>query len=377
LNIVPIRDVGVYHDSDVNLWHFGRIQDYAGLSFRYPDYFLKSDNLNNFLQSSYSIKFACYHVAFPVNDEWVERFFQTYSHVSHSFVVCSELHEFTVSQLFKLDLPNVSIFICGFINYEFKHAKINQWMDWFITTAHFYKKLYPDFLNTKLITNTNKTKLFDILLGCQRTHRDFIFDYINTNKLDSVSVMTYHRRWNLDLRQTEFITEIDGVDFLETDPQHTIHQIKYYGYRMALSQVVPLIIYNQTYYSVVAETNAFNSFNFYTEKIVKPILAGRIFIVIAGKGYLKNLRSLGFQTFSDIIDETYDDEDDDITRWNKAMNQVKFLSTLDPSDVCKKAQAITIHNQKIMLTNDWEGDFFNKLTAHVDAYLTSDHKVVG
>jgi hypothetical protein len=75
---------------------------------------------------------------------------------------------------------------------------------------------------------------------------------------------------------------------------------------MSLSQVIPLSIYNQTAYSVVAETNYDNNYIFNTEKIVKPILARRLFLVVSGQHYLRNLRSLGFKTFDGIIDETYD-----------------------------------------------------------------------
>ena len=44
-----------------------------------------------------------------------------------------------------------------------------------------------------------------------------------------------------------------------------------------------------------------------TEKIFKPMMLEKPFVVNGTKGYLKELKRLGFKTFSDVIDESYDD----------------------------------------------------------------------
>ena len=90
---------------------------------------------------------------FPVENTWIERFHRSYNIVNHSFVFCSELHERTVDQLQQLDLPNVTIFICGFINsYNFVNAKIYRWMDWFVTTAYFYSVVNSHLIQEKIKT---------------------------------------------------------------------------------------------------------------------------------------------------------------------------------------------------------------------------------
>lgn len=376
MKIIPIKNVGVYHDSDVNFWHFGRIQDYSGLSFRAPDYFLKKESLENFLKSSYTVKFANYHVAFPASNEWIERFYRTYPTVQHTVIVCSELHKETVDQLYKLDLPNVTIFVCGYLKKEFQNVKIYQWMDWFITAGDFYRNKYPDLLADKLIALTTKDKFFDALLGCKRYHRDYVSNYIDKNLVDKV-IKTYFQRWNIDLRLTDHIFEQEGLEFLD-EPSYfnTVHIVKYYNYKMNLSAIVPIEVYNRTHYSIVTETNYSNDFTFYTEKIVKPILAKRLFVVIAGKNYLKNLQTLGFKTFNEVIDESYDNIDDDIQRWNLALDQIKNLCNLSPEYVKDSIQAVVEHNYKLMM-EDWNQKFINKLVSVVDPYLTSAHKVVG
>ncbi|CAB4133465.1 hypothetical protein UFOVP257_206 [uncultured Caudovirales phage] len=369
-----VQNVGVYHDSDISLWHFNQLTDYT---FNDQDYFKNSESVNNFLNSNYPLKFAGYHVPFPVEDTWISRFYQTYTVVSHSFIFCSELHEGTIDQLLQLDLPNVSIFICGFFNtHQFVNAKIYRWMDWFVTTAYFYSVVNGHLIPEKLSPNINKEKYFDVLLGCTRIHRNYVHDYINTNDLNNSVIMTYHRRADQKLSDNGFIFETDGLELKNIDYNHTVNEVRYFGRKMSLSQVVPFSIYNKTHYTLVAETNFSNKFNFYTEKIVKPIMCGRLFIVIAGRHYLKNLKSFGFKTFDSVIDESYDNEINDAIRWAKAMGQVKLLCDKDPAYVYNKISDVVKHNQSLMLSHDWYHEFSLQLKSVLDLYLTSDYIIV-
>jgi hypothetical protein len=191
--------------------------------------------------------------------------------------------------------------------------------------------------------------------------------------LDKV-VMTYYQRWNVDLRETDHIFESEGLEFLpESNYTHSVHQVRYYGHQMNLSQVVPFVIYNDSYYSVVAETNAVNEFNFYTEKVVKPILGRRLFVAVAGQGYLQRLRSFGFKTFGDVIDESYDNEPDSLLRWHMAMDQVQFLITQDPVEIYAKIKDVVEHNQRLMLDTDWYEDLSRQLAAVIAPHLDSVH----
>ena len=66
---------------------------------------------------------------------------------------------------------------------------------------------------------------------------------------------------------------------------------------------------------------------FLTEKIFKPLAYGMPFMVIGNKGSLQRLRDLGFQTFPEWFDESYDEESNFSLR-TKAMldSYEKFLS---------------------------------------------------
>jgi hypothetical protein len=59
---------------------------------------------------------------------------------------------------------------------------------------------------------------------------------------------------------------------------------------------------------------------------------------------LKNLRALGFQTFGHIIDESYDEIADDVSRYRAAMDQARRLSQMDYAQTQLLAQSQVDHN---------------------------------
>jgi hypothetical protein len=58
---------------------------------------------------------------------------------------------------------------------------------------------------------------------------------------------------------------------------------------------------------VVGETRVSGELFFATEKIWRPIIAKRPFIVIGSGNFLRNLKKLGFKTFNNFWDEGYDE----------------------------------------------------------------------
>jgi hypothetical protein len=104
-----------------------------------------------------------------------------------------------------------------------------------------------------------------------------------------------------------------------------------------------------------------NGFSFFTEKIAKPILAKRLFLVASGQYYLRNLRELGFHTFGDIIDESYDHEPNADRRIKMLLKQVDYLCTQDPQDILSRAHSILEHNYYVMTHVDWQGSIMKKI----------------
>lgn len=92
-----------------------------------------------------------------------------------------------------------------------------------------------------------------------------------------------------------------------------------------------LLTMSQGLFHVVTETIFYDQKLHLTEKIFKPIVARRPFILVAAPGNLEYLKSYGFKTFSKWIDESYDNEADSDKRIEKIANEIRRLCAL-PKD---------------------------------------------
>jgi hypothetical protein len=112
----------------------------------------------------------------------------------------------------------------------------------------------------------------------------------------------------------------------------------------SVSGLVPWEIYNRTWFSVVCETLGKDRVFLSAEKIAKCLQARRLFVVFAIQGFLQHYRDWGFETFGDVIDETYDNEPDDVQRWSRAFEQVQWLCKQNLPALLKKLQPRLEHN---------------------------------
>jgi hypothetical protein len=267
-------------------------------------------------------------------------------------VLVSEVHDPIVDFMNRFQQPQMRYIICGFV----EGIRTYHWMDWFATTSNFYK---TSNVLDQLTPYQPKPKYFDMLLGQPKPHRDRVYHYIKNNNLDSQVTMTYLlNHWTKSIRDhgdAGFMLNEPGLVVPSEEFNWTVTTVRYFGHPMSLSQVVPIQIYNETAYTVITETNIENHYTFFTEKTCKPILAERLFIMLGGQYYLRNLRSLGFQTFDGIIDESYDLEPDGNQRWAMAIEQMKYLCKQPQADILAKVKPITEHNRRVMLETDWMG----------------------
>lgn len=291
---------------------------------------------------------AVFHMPFPYDSGFDVKIKDAVNICSVVVVLVSELHEKSVQFIINNQHNKIKYFVCGAI----KNYKFDYWMDWFITTKEFY-------LITNLLKHLDpysvKLKYFDILLGWKKPHRDAVFNFINESNLNDQVVMTYFQ----DRSKTIDQQGIWNVD-IPPNTLRTITRISHLGESLSLSQLIPVDIYNQTAYSIVAETNADNHYSFYTEKIVKPILGRRLFLVFSGQNYLKNLRDLGFKTFDGIVDETYDTVADLDQRNQLIIEQMKYLFNQDQRLILDKIKSIVDHNYNHMINTKWQEEFKSK-----------------
>jgi len=86
-------------------------------------------------------------------------------------------------------------------------------------------------------------------------------------------------------------------------------------------------IYNDVTVEIVCETNTTADTFYITEKTLRPIVYGRLFMVIGSPKFEAHLKELGFDIFDDILDKTYDDKSNYLRIDSMFRSLEKFLST--------------------------------------------------
>jgi len=112
--------------------------------------------------------------------------------------------------------------------------------------------------------------------------------------------------------------------------------------------------------SIVTETTFNDNELFLSEKIVKPIISFHPFIMIGPYGSLRELRNLGFKTFSEFWDESYDEIENPNDRYvaiKEVILELNHKSINELNDLYQKTKNICIYNRKNFLNIE---NTFNK-----------------
>jgi hypothetical protein len=201
--------------------------------------------------------------------------------------------------------------------YYWSHAVISQ--DWFRYAAH-DPNLNFDLKNIKqdfLIYNRAWS-------GTREYRLCFIEHLINSDLIENCK------------------TTFNPVD---QDMHYTAHQFtnkKFTTQNQQLENYFPLntypstasadyvsLDYIETGIEVVLETLFDDTRWHLTEKTLRPIACGKPFILSATSGSLQYLRNYGFETFADLIDETYDTIADSQDRLKAIIQEMKRIAALD------------------------------------------------
>ena len=116
-----------------------------------------------------------------------------------------------------------------------------------------------------------------------------------------------------------------------------------------------------------------------TEKIFKPMVMMQPFILFGGAGSLEYLRKYGFQTFSEIWDESYDLEPDHKYRYQMIKSLIKDLSLLSDAQITAlllKCQKIVEHNQRHFFSDQFEEILLDELKSNMQRGLDRQDKKV-
>ena len=182
---------------------------------------------------------------------------------------------------------NMPEFFAWIINSEFNRARL----------THTYNK----------IDREPKTHKFLFLNGENRTNRQYLFElYRNAGLLEDSIWSNRRGKGNTGMAPiTDWQDPFVHVDFC------------FYAYYPTH--------YYQTNISVVSETTQ-NEF-FPTEKTYKSLMLGHPFALYGGYHSLKKLRAMGFETFNNSIDESYDNCEFPLERAEELVNSLNNCGT--------------------------------------------------
>lgn len=230
------------------------------------------------------------------------------------------------------------------------------WNDWMLGITNVYNNIGIDKFLKDISPNQSKSKYFDCLLGSQRSHRDLISELLPRELLDDKVLFTYlgHNE-NSNFWYDDFQNKFDATALYNDT------EIANYNY-------VPTQLYKQTAYTMVSETVSEKDLILVSEKIARPILAKRLFVVFSSPGYLNFLRELGYQTFDNVIDETYDSIADEKQRFVAAMEQVIFLCNQDQDKILEQIQSTVEHNFNLLTNTKYDKLLGSQITKILDDY---------
>jgi hypothetical protein len=105
---------------------------------------------------------------------------------------------------------------------------------------------------------------------------------------------------------------LDNPNFSRYPMEHSVDPVKH--------------LYDTSLINIVTETYFFNKIIHITEKTYKPIAFMQPFILVAAAGSLQHLKDMGFKTFGNFWDESYDQELDDKQRFRKITALIQSIA---------------------------------------------------
>jgi len=230
------------------------------------------------------------------------------------------------------------------ISLPFTYDLIQQYFYLFeIADTHLSPNRFCFYFDKNYVIET-KPNIFVALIGNVRSERDLIVDVILQNICYDNYILRYSGQ---DLAVKSDHLDLINFDPGQFDPYININEKYFYS----VSNTLPVELFNAAYVNLVVESDLDlqNQF-FLTEKNIKPLLTGQPFITVATPHFLRHLRQMGFTTYGNLWDESYDDIIDFESRVHAI---VKLCNDLKNFDWGKNLDALEL----IKLKN--RNNFFN------------------
>ena len=227
---------------------------------------------------------------------------------------------------------------------------------WFAFTKHAIPEYYTPTKDIELNT-------IGCFVGKVNWNRLILLAYLNENFKEQ-SLLTCHYRKDDNQKLQSELTELNFyaadelitcVKFLEQCPFIINETFSTY----TISQPDHLIILNQYhrfFAELVIETYVMGNTFYPTEKTLRPIIAKTPFIAMAPQNHLDNLRKMGFKTFGNWWDESYDYYEG-LHRINEIKKVIAIIMSWPQEkmqQVLIEMEAVLEHNRTLYLETAYE-----------------------
>ena len=173
-----------------------------------------------------------------------------------------------------------------------------------------------------------------------KLYENNLLDYFNISFLSWFTVE--NNRFNLTVIEEEMLHVYDSVLL----PKEMLPMHLDFGNEFGTSSL-NLPLYFNSYIDVVTMAKYDNKGVYLDEKVYKSFACLKPFIIVGQYETLKTLKSYGFKTFSPIINEDYDNEQDSEKRMDMVIQEIKKFSEMPITEVDRifwQFKDILVHN---------------------------------
>lgn len=308
-----------------------------------------------------------------------------YALEGYAYLSFSLIHTFVK----ETGLENKVIFLCGNFDTE---SEYTHWSNNTGIPKEFFAISYNIFFNTAQdwCTHENnffseaKSKWFCCLNHRPHTHRLAAVTYLDYLGLLDRGTVTCH-----DTSYEPGSTIVENNYDTCIQLSNTLWDKKYYNILMTTyintKKKLPLVydihdlsdgcqpnnlnpdIYNDHLINLVTETFCTNTWNFksemfITEKTLKPIMTKQVFIILGPRGILKKLKSMGFKTFGEFFDESYDDLPDSLRLFKAIETLNNIMNTYTVEELDLLTRDIRSHNLKHLMKGKFNINLMKRLS---------------
>lgn len=206
----------------------------------------------------------------------------------------------------------------------------------------------------KILTANKIDKKFISLSLRYEVHRHIITTYL-INKSSEISWNNNCQEWDkLDKPDLDYLNNILPFDIANWKQKHpSIWKVIEKG-NDTLKQLAPIKLASEkdldsiecgalvpfpvdsharSFCQLVTESTFCQPFPCFSEKIINAMVCLRPFILVSTAGSLKYIKQLGFKTFDQWWDESYDDEQDHEKRILKILNVIDYIDTFSVDEL--------------------------------------------